>query len=242
MLRALWLLMLLSSTLRLVHPADTDAASDLLIRNVFLEFLVNKDKRIPIPPTHTATVGSVTSIPLTTVRLYLRNNPSPFANTRTDIGIPPIVNLWILAPHIPQGATILAPALMEHYHEDSPEPIADNQLGRMLSIEGRNMGLATFKLGTTYLTNEQLLDPATGKGLILDAVRDITAAGGGGQMAIMEKIIARLAPHQPPPSTALAHQRQHLFDANMAGYKERTKRKRGGENVLGAGPGADVGD
>ncbi|MCJ1295680.1 hypothetical protein MMC34_007244 [Xylographa carneopallida] len=229
MLRALLLLVLLSTTFSLAHPADTDPDTDpdapgTLTRNVYIEFLVNKDKRIRIPPTAPANIGNAGTLSMITVRLYFRNNPSPFANTRTDIGIPYIVNLWALAPHMPQNAVILAPALMEHNHHDSPEAVANNQLGRMLPIRDSNKGLATFRLGSTQLTNEQLLDPATGKGVILDAVADFTAAGGGAQMVLMQKIIDRVAPRRPEHRTSAAQMMQRLFDANMAGYMERTTR------------------
>ncbi|MCJ1432408.1 hypothetical protein MMC27_001764 [Xylographa pallens] len=235
MLRALLLLTLLSTTLPLAHPADTDDASGPLFRHVFIEFLVDKAKRVNVPPTPPATIGAATSLPLITMRLYLRNNPSPFANTRTDIGIPYIVNLHAISQTVPQNAVLLAPALMEHDHRSSPQSIAENQLGRMLDIEGTSKGLATFRLGTTQLTNEQILDPANGKGLLLDAVGDFEAAGGGGQMVLMQRIIDRLEARRPVLRTELMQQRQQLFDVNMAGYMERTaKYERVTRAVLGS--------
>ena len=229
MLRALLLLTLLTTTLPLAHPADTDPdpndESGPLTRHVFLEFLVDKAKRVNVPPTAPATIGPAATLPMTTVRLYLRNNPSPFDNTRTDIGIPYIVNLHAISPRVPHNAVLLAPALMEHDHRSSPEAIAENQLGRMLPIQDTpHKGLATFRLGATRLTNAQLLDPATGKGVLLDAVVAFEAAGGGGQMVLLRKIIERVGPRMAAPRTAWMEQRQRLFDANMMGYMERAAR------------------
>ncbi|MCJ1385542.1 hypothetical protein MMC17_008665 [Xylographa soralifera] len=241
MLRALFILTLLSTILPFSHPADTDDDSDPLTRNLFMEFHVDKSTRLPIPPTHPSNIGTAGTIALTTVRLYLRNNPSPYSITRTDIGIPYITSLWTIGPsHLPHNTVMLAPTLLEVNHQDTPPAVPEGQLGRMLTILNTPSVLATFHLGSTPLTNEQLMNPVTGKGLILDAVAEFKAAGGGGTTVLMQMIVDRIAPRRRE-GNELWTQRQELFDANMAGYMERVARRRRGDAFLGAGPGAAVG-
>ncbi|MCJ1398505.1 hypothetical protein MMC11_001705 [Xylographa trunciseda] len=236
-----FLLALLSITLPLAHPADTetniharaDTETDIhtptpVIRDVYLECLVDKTQRIPIPPDPDS--SSAVTIPQITVRLYMMANPSPYTNYRTDIGIPYILNLHLVTPSLPPNAILLTPTLFELDPADTPIVIPAHRLGRMIDLERGTKGLTTFLIGTSDMTNAEILDPASGRGILLDATLAFTAAGStGGSMELMRRIIERLRLQRDVLTSDVltsheARQLQSLYDANMGGYMNRAAR------------------